>query len=308
MGAYTLRRVLQMIPVLLGTTFLIYTLVWALPADPFAGRCGERPCPQAYVDLMTEKFNLNDPLPVAYLKWLVGLFTGNLGETYTGLQVSQEVLAAFPTTLKLATVAILFEIVIGVGAGIMAGLNKGKFIDSLVLISTLALISIPVFVLGTTLQYLFGIKFPIFPATVPPGAPWSSLILPGFVLGALSMAYVARLVRSSLLENLRADYVRTATAKGLARRRVIGLHVMRNSLIPVVTFIGADFGSLMAGAVITEGIFNIAGVGNLVYKGIQNQEGALVTAVVTLFVLVFLVVNLIVDLLYGLLDPRIRYE
>jgi oligopeptide transport system permease protein len=308
MGAYTLRRVLQMIPVLLGVTFLIYTLVWALPSDPFAGRCGERPCPQGYIDAMTEKFNLDDPLPLAYLKWLVGLFTGNLGDTYTGLKVADEVMSTFPTTLKLAFLAILFEIVIGIGAGILAGLNKGKFIDNLVLLSTLALISIPVFVLGTTLQYLLGIQFPIFPPTVPSGAPWYSLILPAFVLASLSMAYVARLTRSSLMENLRSDYVRTATAKGLGRRRVVGIHVMRNSLIPVVTFIGADFGALMAGAVITEGIFNINGVGNLVYKGIQNQEGALVTAVVTIFVLVFLVVNLIVDLLYGLLDPRIRYE
>lgn len=308
MGAYTLRRILQMIPVLLGTTFLIYSLVWALPADPFAGRCGERPCPDAYVALMTEKFNLNDPLPIAYAKWLIGIFTGNLGETFTGLGVAQEVVSAFPTTLKLATVAIMFEIVVGITAGVFAGLNRGKFIDNVVLITTLALISIPVFVLGTTLQYLFGIKFPIFPPTVPSGAPWSSLILPGFVLGALSMAYVARLVRSSIMENVRSDYVRTATAKGLTRRRVVGLHVMRNSLIPVVTFIGADFGALMAGAIITEGIFNIHGVGRLVYHGLLQQEGALVTSVVTLFVLVFLVVNLLVDLLYGLLDPRIRYE
>lgn len=308
MGAYTLRRILQMIPVLLGTTFLIYTLVWALPADPFAGRCGERPCPPAYVQMMTEKFNLDDPLPWAYLQWVFGLFTGNLGETYTGLAVRDEVLAAFPITLKLATVAVLFEIVIGITAGVFAGLNRGKFVDNVVLISTLALISVPVFVLGTTLQYLFGIRFHIFSPTVPPGAPWSSLILPGFVLGALSMAYVARLVRSSIAENVRSDYVRTATAKGLKRRRVVGLHVMRNSLIPVITFIGADFGALMAGAVITEGIFNVAGVGNLVFRGIQQQEGALVTSVVTLFVLVFLVVNLLVDLLYGFLDPRIRYE
>ena len=223
---------------------------------------------------MTAKFHLDDPLPIAYLKWFGGLFTGNLGDTYTGLKVADEVMSTFPTTLKLATLAIIFEIVIGIGAGVLAGLNKGKFIDNLVLLSTLALISIPVFVLGTTLQYIFGIKFPILPPTVPPGAPWHSLILPAFVLASLSMAYVARLVRSSLMENLRSDYVRTATAKGLTRRRVVGLHVMRNSLIPVVTFIGADFGALMAGAVITEGIFNIHGVGNLVYKGVGNQEGA----------------------------------
>jgi oligopeptide transport system permease protein len=217
-------------------------------------------------------------------------------------------MSTFPTTLKLATLAIIFEIIFGIGAGILAGLNKGKFIDNLVLMGTLALISIPVFVLGYTMQYFFGIQLGIVPPTVPPGAPLHSLILPAFVLAALSMAYVARLVRSSLVENLRSDYVRTATAKGLMRRRVVGLHVMRNSLIPVITFIGADFGALLGGAIVTEGIFNINGVGNLVYKAIGNQEGALVTAVVTLFVLVFLVVNLIVDLLYGLLDPRIRYE
>jgi oligopeptide transport system permease protein len=308
MGSYALRRVLQMIPVLLGVTFLIYTMVWALPADPFAGRCGERPCPDAYVQAMTEKFHLDDPLPVAYVKWLAGFVTGDLGDTYTGLRVADEVLSTFPTTLKLAILAIIFEIIFGIGAGVLAGLNKGKFIDNLILIATLALISIPVFVLGTTMQYIFGIQLQIFPPTVPPGAPLHSLILPAFVLAALSMAYVARLVRSSLVENLRSDYVRTATAKGLMRRRVVGLHVMRNSLIPVITFIGADFGALLGGAIVTEGIFNINGVGNLAYRGIGNQEGALVTAVVTLFVLIFLVVNLIVDLLYGLLDPRIRYE
>ena len=231
-----------------------------------------------------------------------------MGETFNGLLVYYEVLRAFPITLKLAAVAIMFEIVIGISAGVLAGLNKGRFIDNLVLISTLAVISIPVFVLGTTLQYLLGIKFPIFPATVPSGAPWSSLILPGFVLSALSLAYVARLVRVSIMENMRSDYVRTATAKGLQSRRVVGVHVMRNSLIPVVTFIGADFGALIAGAVVTEGIFNVKGVGDLVFRGIQHQEGALVTAVVTIFVLVFLVVNLLVDLLYGFLDPRIRYE
>lgn len=308
MGTYVARRILQMIPVVLGTTFLIYAMVWYLPTDPFVGRCGQRPCPPAYVALMRDKFNLDDPLIISYFKYLTHLFTGDFGETFQGLMVKDEILRAYPVTMKLALIAILFEIIIGIGAGILAGLRRGGFFDNLVLLSTLVVIAIPVFVLGTTLQYLLGIKFPIFPPTVPAGAPWSSLILPGFVLGSLSLAYVARLVRTSLGENIRSDYVRTATAKGLGRRRIVGLHVMRNSLIPVITFIGADFGALLGGAIVTEGIFNIAGVGGLTYRAIKTQEAATVTGVVTVLVLVFLIVNLLVDLLYGVLDPRIRHD
>jgi oligopeptide transport system permease protein len=308
MGTYIARRLLQMIPVLLGTTFLIYAMVWALPADPFAGRCGQRPCPPAYVDAMTAQFNLNDPLPVAYLKYLGGLFRGDFGETYSGLSVAQQIMHAYPTTLKLALLAILIEIVIGIGAGLLAGLRRGSVIDNLVLVSTLLVISIPVFVIGTSLQYLLGVKWAIFPATVPAGAPLASLFLPAFVLASLSLAYVARLVRASIGENLGSDYVRTAVAKGLPGYRIVGFHVFRNSLIPVVTFIGADVGALLGGAIVTEGIFNINGVGGLTFRAIQSQEGAVVTGVVTVLVLVFLSVNLLVDLLYGLLDPRIRYE
>jgi oligopeptide transport system permease protein len=297
-----------MIPVVIGTTFLIYTMVWYLPSDPFAGRCGQRPCPPAYIALMREKFNLDDSLIVSYLKYVGNLLTGNFGETYTGLQVKEEILRAYPVTMKLALIAILFEIIIGISAGVLAGLRRGGFWDNLVLVSTLVVISIPVFVIGTTLQYWLGIKFPIFPPTVPAGAPWSALILPGFVLASLSLAYVARLVRTTLGDNVRSDDVRTATAKGLGQSRIIGLHVMRNSLIPVITFIGADFGALLGGAIVTEGIFNIAGVGGLTFRAIKAQEAMTVTGVVTVLVLVFLLVNLLVDLLYGVLDPRIRHD
>ena len=134
MGTYVVRRLLQMIPVVIGTTFLTYTLVWFLPGDPFAGRCGQRPCPDAYVALMTEKFNLGDPLIVSYLKYLGGVITGNFGETFTGLTVWSEIARAYPVTMKLAAVAIFFEITIGIGAGIMAGLKRGKFLENLVLI------------------------------------------------------------------------------------------------------------------------------------------------------------------------------
>lgn len=308
MGRYTIRRLLQMIPVIIGTTFLIYAMEWALPGDPFAGKCGDRPCPPAYVAEMREKFNLDDPLPIQYGKYLVNLLQGNFGESFSGRTVWDELSQAFPVTFKLAVIAIVIEIVIGISAGILAALRRGKFLDNLVLISTLIVISIPVFVIGYLMQYIFGLKLGWFPPTVSSNATIYELLLPAFVLASLSLAYVARLMRSNLLENLRADYVRTATSKGLSRRRVIGRHAVRNSLIPVVTFIGADFGALLGGAIVTEGIFNIRGIGGLLYLSIRTREGATVVGVVTVLVLVFLLVNLLVDILYGAIDPRIRYE
>ncbi|SDU54071.1 ABC transporter permease [Jiangella alkaliphila] len=307
MGRYVARRMLQMIPVVIGTTFIIYALVWALPGDPFAGRCGARPCPAAYVAEMTDKYNLDDPLPIAYVKYLGNLIRGDFGETFQGLSVAEELVRAYPTTLKLALVAIVFEILIGIGAGIMAGLRRGSFIDNLVLVSTLVVVSIPVFVIGSVLQLFLGMRWGIFPATVGGDASLYNLILPGFVLASLSLAYVARLTRTSLAENRRADYVRTAVAKGLPQRRVIGIHTMRNSLIPVITFIGADFGALLGGAIVTEGIFNVPGVGNLIFRSITSRDGVMVTGAVTVLVLVFLLVNLLVDLIYGWLDPRISH-
>jgi oligopeptide transport system permease protein len=169
-------------------------------------------------------------------------------------------------------------------------------------------ISLPVFVIGFLLQYILGVRLGLFPVTVRPGAPWGDLILPGFVLASLSMAFVVRLMRSSLIEVQRADHVRTAIAKGLPRSLVIRRHVVRNSLIPVITFIGTDVGFLLAGAIITEGIFNIAGVGGLTFQAIRIRENATVVGITTILVLVVLVVNLLVDLMYAVLDPRIRYD
>lgn len=306
MGRYVIRRLLQMIPVIIGTTFIIYAMVWALPGDPFAGRCGDRPCPPAYVEMMTEKYNLNDALPVQYFKYLGNLLTGDFGDTFRGTPILDELTQRYPTTIKLALIAIVFEVVIGITAGIVAGIRRGGFLDNLVLVSTLFVVSIPVFVIGFIAQITLGVQLGIFPVTSD--GSFFSLIMPGFVLGSLSLAFVARLMRTNLVENLRADYVRTATAKGLKRQRVIGIHAVRNSLIPVITFIGADFGGLLGGAIVTEGIFNVNGVGNLIFRSIRAREGATVTAAVTVLVLVFLLVNLFVDLLYAVLDPRIRYD
>ena len=308
MARYVGRRLLQLIPVLLGTTFLIYAAVWFMPGDPFAGKCGQRPCPPAYVAAMTEKYNLDDNVVVAYFKYLGQLLRGDLGETFSGQSVAEELARAFPVTVRLALMAILFEVVIGVAAGVLAALRRGKFLDNLVMVSTLVVIAIPVFVIGYLAQYFLAIRWGWFPPTVSSDATWGELVLPGLVLASLSLAFVARLTRESLNEAMRADYVRTAVAKGLPPSRVVGVHAMRNSLIPVVTFIGADFGALLGGAIVTEGIFNINGFGGLTFDAIKLREGMTVTALVTVLVLVFLLVNLLVDVLYGVIDPRVRYE
>lgn len=308
MGRYVIRRLLQMVPVVIGTTFLIFVMVWALPGDPFAGRCGDRPCPESYVIAQTEKYNLDRSVVVQYVIYMTRLVQGDFGETFSGISVAEELARTYPTTVKLATVAIFFEIVIGISAGVASGLRRGGFIDNFVLISTLFVISIPVFVLGQMAQLVFGVRLGWFPVTVSSDPTLYELILPGLVLASLSLAYVARLMRTSLVENLHSDYVRTAVAKGFTRRRVIGIHTVRNSLIPVITFIGADFGALLGGAIITEGIFNIGGVGGLIFRSIRGREGAMVVGTITVLVLVFLLVNLLVDLLYAVLDPRIRYD
>ena len=308
MARYIARRLLLAIPVLIGASFLIFCMVFALPGDPIRALGGDRPISPAVQAQLRDEYNLDDPLLVQYGKYVGNLVQGNLGETFAGQAVSELVARAYPTTVKLALLAIAFEIVIGIGAGVLAGLRRGSFIDNLVLLSTLVVISLPVFVIGFLLQYTIAIRLGLVRPTVGTRAPLGDLLLPALVLGSLSLAYVARLMRSSLAESLRSDYVRTATAKGLPRSRVIGVHTLRNSLIPVVTYIGADLGTLLGGAIVTEGIFNINGVGGLIFRSIRLREGATVVAVVSILVLVFLLVNLLVDLFYAVLDPRIRYE
>jgi len=190
----------------------------------------------------------------------------------------------------------------------VAGIRRGGYLDSLVLVTTLVVISIPIFVIGSTLQYLLGVKWKVFPPTVVGDESIYAYLLPGFVLGSISLAFVARLTRTSIAENKRADYERTARSKGLASRRVIGVHVLRNSLIPVITFLGADLGTLMGGAIVTEGIFNVPGVGFQLFQAIRIEEGPTVVAFVSVLVIVYLLANLFVDVLYAVLDPRIRYD
>jgi oligopeptide transport system permease protein len=307
MGQYIVRRILQMIPVIIGSTFLIFAMNFALPGNPAEGRCGERPCSPAYVAKFTEEYHLDKPLLVQYAYYLGKLVQGDLGTNFYGNKVADELLLRYPTTIKLAVIAIVFEIVIGIASGVLAGIRRGKFLDNLVLVSTLLIISIPIFVIGGLSQLIFGVRLGIFPVTATAGT-MNQLILPGLVLGLLSVAYVSRLTRANLVENMRSDYVRTAKAKGLTPSRIVGVHTLRNSLIPVITYIGADFGTLMGGAIVTERIFNINGVGGFIFRSIHQQDGVSVVGAVVCLVIIFLLMNLLVDLLYGVLDPRISND
>jgi oligopeptide transport system permease protein len=306
MGRYVIRRLLQMVPVFIGTTFLIFVMVYAL-GDPVAAMFGDKAPDPATAAQIRHAMYLDHSLPAQYVHYMKQIFTGDFGTSASGQPVTELMGTAFPVTIRLTLVAFVIEAVVGVGLGLIAGLRRGRFADSGVLAFTLVVVAVPTFVTGYVLQYFLGVKWHVANPAVAEGAPISDLILPGVVLAGVSLAYVARLTRTSVAENSRADYLRTAVAKGLPRRRVVTVHLLRNSLIPVVTFLGTDVGGLMAGAVVTERIFNIHGVGYQLYQGILRQNPPTVVGFVTILVIIFLAANLLVDLLYAVLDPRIRY-
>jgi len=307
MGRYIARRLLLTIPVLLGASFLIFAMVYALPGDPIRALGGDRPLSPAVVAELRARFNLSDPLWLQYVKYLGNVFHFDFGTDFRGRPVLDTILLRLPVTLKLTGVAIFFEIVIGVVAGVLAGIRKNGYFDNLVLVATTVIVSIPILVLAFVSQYVFGLKLGWFPTSGTSQGLYS-YALPGLVLAAGSLAYVARLTRTSIAENMRADYVRTAKAKGLPNKTVIVRHTLRNSLIPVVTFIGADAGTLLGGAIVTETVFNLPGIGRAVFDSVRAQEGAVVVGIVTLMVFFFIFFNLVVDVLYAVLDPRIRYD
>ncbi len=333
MGRYTIRRLLQFIPVLLGTMFLLHylqTLSFQISGNPVRAMFGDRQPPPETIAALTRSFGLDDPCLQQtgnpcfsmFFDRLVNYAHLDFGTDFNRQEVTDLVARAAPITLRLTALAVVFETLVGIFAGVVAGLRKDKFVDNLVRVSTVLLISVPVFVLGVLTQILTGVYIgnkvreigappwveAMFSPSYQPDHPWASLIVPAFVLGGLSLGFIARLTRTSLIETMGSDYVRTARAKGLSGSRVVGIHALRNSLIPVVTYIGLDIGLLMAGALITEGIFNIPGIGGLTYVAIRGGETPVIVAVVTLLTLVFLVASLLVDLLYAVLDPRIRYE
>ena len=305
---YIGRRLLQTIPVFFGATFLIFAMVYLMPGDPVAALGGDRGLSEAAAAQIRAQYNLDKPFWMQYLLYLKGVFTLDFGTAFNGQKVTSIMATAFPTTAKLALYALAIETFLGIALGVVAGMRRGKWFDSTILVVSLLLISVPTFVLGFVLQYVLGVQLAILPTTASASVDLKSLTMPAMVLGGVSLAYVIRLTRQSVSENVSADYVRTARAKGLSGGVVMTRHILRNSLIPVATFIGGDLGALMGGAIITEGIFNIHGVGGTLWNAIIKGEPQTVVSVTTVLVLVYIIANLIVDLLYAVLDPRIRYE
>ena len=305
---YIGRRLLQTIPVFFGATFLIFAMVYLMPGDPVAALGGDRGLSEAAAAQIRAQYNLDKPFWMQYLLYLKGVFTLDFGTAFNGQKVTSIMATAFPTTAKLALYALAIETILGIGLGVVAGMRRGKWFDSTILVVSLLLISVPTFVLGFVLQYVLGVQLAILPTTASASVDLRSLTMPAMVLGGVSLAYVIRLTRQSVSENVSADYVRTARAKGLTNRAVMTRHILRNSLIPVATFLGGDLGALMGGAIITEGIFNINGVGGTLWQAIRLGEAPTVVSITTVLVLVYILANLVVDLLYAVLDPRIRYE
>ena len=304
---YVGRRLLQMFPVFFGATLLIYALVFLMPGDPVQALGGDRGLSAAAEARVRAEYNLDKPFIVQYLLYLKGVFSLDFGTTFSGRPVTEVMAHAFPVTIKLAVMALVFETIFGVAFGVIAGIRRGGIFDSTVLVMSLFVIAVPSFVIGFVLQFVVGVKWKLLPVTVGANDSFQALLMPAIVLGALSFAYILRLTRQSVSENLTADYVRTARAKGLSNGAVMGRHVLRYSLIPVVTYIGADLGGLMAGAIVTEGIFGISGVGGTMYQAILKGEPTTVVSFTMVLIIVYIFANLLVDLIYALLDPRIRY-
>lgn len=304
---YVLFRLLQVIPVFIGTTLLIYFMVFAMPGDPVLAMFGDKTPNPAQLERLRAQYHLDQPFLVQYFYYIKGVVVGDFGTSFSGQPVGEVLARTFPVTMKLAIIAIAIEFVLAVVIGLFSGIRKGKLFDNVNLIIALIMLSLPIFVIAFIAQYFFAIKLGWFRTTVGSGAPLQDLLLPGIVLGISLYATSMRLTRASVIDTLNQDFVRTAYSKGLSRGRVVPVHVLRNSLIPTITNTATDFGALMVGATVTEGIFNVPGVGNTLYQAIIRGENATVVSFVTVMVVVYLVVNLVVDLLYAVLDPRIRY-
>ncbi|PKB32537.1 ABC transporter permease [Pseudonocardia alni] len=308
MGRFILRRVLQGLLVVVVAAFLIFLATFAL-GDPFASS-GEKAVPPEIAALNRAKFGMDQPLLIQFANYLGNLAIGDMGVDFDQRRpVSELILDVLPNTIVLGLVAVLFLILFGVSAGILAAVRRYSFWDAFVTVLTTVMIGIPVFVLAIFLvANVSGVgPFPPVPRSFTVDVPWYfDVLLPAFTLAVIEAAFVARLMRGSMLEVLRADYVRTARAKGLPERTVIGRHAVRNSLLPVVTFVGLTLGSYVGGAIITETVFQYNGVGYLLSRAITTNNAPIITAVVIYTVVAYVLLSMVVDVLYAYLDPRIR--
>lgn len=302
---YTIRRLLALIPILLGVITLVFFMFQIIPGDPARLVAGEE-ASAAMVAALRLELGLEDPLYIQYIRYVGNVLRGNLGRSIrSGRPVTQEILARYPATVELAAASTLIMILLGVPAGILSATHRRTLIDNASVVVAIGGASMPVFWLGLMLMLLFSVWLGWFPATGKGGL--AHLVLPSLTLGASSTAILARLTRSSLLEVIRADFVRTARAKGLPERLVVYKHSLKNALIPVITITGLQFGSLLGGAVLTETVFAWPGIGRLMVDSIAMRDFPVVQGAILLVAATFVLINLVVDLLYAWVDPRIRY-
>lgn len=306
MHKYIIRRLLLLIPVILGVTFLVFTIMYLTPGDPASLRLGEH-APKEQVEILREEMGLNDPFIVQYVRFVTKAVTGDFGRSYdSNRPVFDEVFSRFPATLKLTVAAMIIAVIIGIPIGIISATKQYSAIDSIAMVGALIGVSMPVFWLGLMLILVFSVGLGILPSSGADSI--RHLILPAFSLGVGSAAIVTRMTRSSMLEVIRQDYIRTARSKGVAEKVVINKHALKNALIPVITVVGLQFGGLLGGAVLTETVFSWPGVGRLMVNSIRKKDSPTVLASVVFISVTFSFVNLFVDLLYAFIDPRIKSQ
>lgn len=299
------RRLIAIVPVLLVVAALVFAIIHLVPGDPVLAMVGAEAA-RADIELMRERLGLNRPLPVQFVDYLAGVARGDLGDSIrTGRPVLDEVAARFPRTLELALVALGISMLVGIVLGVTAAVFRGTWIDSIAVLIAIVGVSAPTFWIGLALIFVFAVDLRWFPTG---GAEtWKHVVLPAATLGFHYAAVIARVTRSSMLDVLADDYVRTARAKGLAAWRVILQHALKNALIPTITIVGLQFGALISGSIVVEVVFSWPGLGLLLITALNSRDYPVVQACILSIATAFILVNLIVDVLYGVVDPRVRY-
>lgn len=307
MHKYIMKRLLLLLPVILGVSFVVFSMLYMTPGDPARMALGQQASEEAVMDFR-EQQGLDDPFLVQYGRYVYkAVFEGDLGRSYTTKRpVTEEIGSVFPTTLKLTILSMIFAVILGIPFGIISAVKQYSKLDTFIMFLALIGISMPVFWLGLLLILGFSVKLGWF----PPSGFYSirHMILPSIALSAQAVAIITRMTRSSMLEVIRQDYVRTARAKGQKEKVVIGRHALKNALIPIITVIGVQFGYLLGGAILTEVVFSIPGVGRLMVESIKMRNYPVVQGGVLYIAIAFSLVNLLVDLLYAYVDPRIKAQ
>ncbi len=305
MVTYILRRILMLIPILIGVTFLVFAIAEVTPGDPVVIMLGTRATPERIATLRAE-LHLDDPFLLRFGRYIVNAVQGDLGRSIRGqTPVMQEILDRLPSTAQLAFAAVIFATLFGIPVGVIAAQSRGKLVDNAAMLTALVGLSIPSFWLAIILIIIFGINLKWISVTGGEGV--KDLILPAFTLGLAPAAVLARLTRSSVLEVKEEDYVRTAHGKGLKKRTIQIRHILRNALIPVITYLGMLFADLLGGTVFIESVFARPGLGRFAVNAISARDFPQVQGLVLFIATFYVVINLLVDLLYGVIDPRIRF-